>query len=230
MVVRWVRNTVRVRSRSLVWVFAAVAVCAGTACRTPQRNIATALPEPIRDPKWVDPTLLLAEVTATGLADDSTPQILPGPPTQTELPEDASTVAGRLHPHYIDALSLVIDVPAPATATAAGAGLTESWLFEHAIRGSAYGLTVTVSRHEATTIVQLASAATEIGAKAFVEQGEEQDLSWVVKLADGPVQQVWAARTRGRASLVAVCTAPPAYLTVALSACKTLRFDTGLRR
>ncbi len=196
-------------------------------CRSPQRNIAHPLPEPVRDPAWVDPTSVLVDVAGTALADEATPVVLSGPPTATELPEPASRVAAEVVTKHLEALGLSIDLPGPVSETAAGAGLSETWLFERSIGGSAYALSVQVSRRERTSAVQLAHAATEIGAETFVEQGEQGDLIWVVKLADGPIQQVWAARSRGQASLVAICSAPPAYLTIALSACKTVRFDSG---
>ena len=181
------------------------------------------MPAPVRDPKWVDPTAYLAEASSTTLPNEASPVLLPASASPVVPPEPVTQVGSAVATRYVEALGLAVDLPQPVTALAAGAGQGESWVFERQIRGSVYGLTVTVSRRPLFGVVQLAAAATEIGSKDLTERSEEADLTWVVKAPDGPVQEVWAARRAGTASILAVCVAPVAYVQVALIACKSLR-------
>ncbi len=202
-----------------------VAICASTGCRGGSPKATARRVEPIRDPRWAEPEPA-AEPNAVAPATEVS-VVLAGPPTGTEPPESATAVGASLQTHHVESLSLAIEIPGPATAVAAGAGLAETWVFERPIRGSAYGLVVAVRRRPLANAVQLAQAATEIGSKELASSGEAGDLWWVVKPVEGPVQQVWAARRAGLSALLAICTAPPDYIDLAIAACKTVRVDSS---
>lgn len=181
--------------------------------------------EPIRDPRWSDPDPPADPSPVAPAVEVSI--VLAGPPVASEPPESPTAVSAVLETRRVEALSLAIDMPGPATAVAAGAGLAESWVFERPIRGSGYGIVVAVSRRPLASAAHLAAAATEIGSKDLASTGDAGDLWWVVKAVEGPVQQVWAARRAGLWALLAICTAPPDYLDLALAACKTVRVDSS---
>ncbi|MBM4342908.1 MAG: hypothetical protein FJ100_05985 [Deltaproteobacteria bacterium] len=199
--------------------FVLVAACRGAPSKPAVRRV-----EPVRDPRWADPEPPTDPSPVAAPSEVSV--VLAGPPTATDPPESLTAVGASLETRKVEALGLAIDMPGPATAVAAGAGLGETWVFERPIRGSAYGLVVAVSRRPVANPAQLALAATEIGSKELAATGAEGDLWWVVKPVEGPVQQVWAARRAGLWALLAICTAPPDYLDLAVSACKTVRVDS----